>query len=126
MKMAALKPPKPRKAVQAVFYRNARGNEPLREFLDGLSAADRKSIGGNIGQVEWKWPNVGPPLIDGFGKGLCEVRVSLADRIARIYFGVEKGQMVLLHGVIKKTRKADPDDIALARRRLKDWLEHNP
>jgi phage-related protein len=126
MKAPAPKLPKPRKVVQAVFYRSPRGKEPLREFLDGLSPADRKSIGGNIAQVEWKWPNVGPPLIDGFGKGLCEVRIGLKDRIARVYFGVDKSQMVLLHGVIKKTQKADPDDIVLARQRLKDWLAHNP
>jgi len=126
MKSATPGKPKLEKAVQAAFYRSERGNEPVRDFLDDLSAADRKSIGGDIAQVEWKWPNVRSPLIDGFGKGLYEVRTGLKDRIARVYFGAEKCQMVLLHGVIKKTRKADQSDIALARERLKDWKNHNP
>jgi len=34
--------------------------------------------------------------------------------------------MILLHGVIKKTQKADQSDISLARERLKDWKKHNP
>jgi phage-related protein len=117
---------KPRKAIQAVFYRTARDNEPVREFLDGLTAADRKNIGGDIAQVEWKWPKVTKPLVDSFGKGLYEVRSSLRDRIARIYFGVEQAQMILLHGVIKKTQKADKADIELARERLKDWKSNVP
>jgi phage-related protein len=120
------RPQKPSKAIQAVFYRTVRGNEPVREFLDGLTAADRKTIGGDIGQVEWKWPKMSKPLVDGFGKGLYEVRSSLRDRIARVYFAVEKAQMILLHGVIKKTQKADQADIDLARDRLKDWKANVP
>jgi phage-related protein len=112
---------KPSKAVQAVFYRTGKGNDPVREFLEGLTPADRKNIGADIAQVEWKWPKVSKPLVDSVGKGLFEVRSSLQNRIARVYFGVEQGQMILLHAVIKKTQKADQADIDLARERLKDW-----
>jgi len=49
MKSATPGKPKLKKAVQAAFYRSERGNEPVRDFLDELSAADRKSIGGDIG-----------------------------------------------------------------------------
>ena len=66
------------------------------------------------------------PLGDSFGRGLTEVRSSLRDRIARVYFAVEKAQMILLHGVIKKTQKADTADIDLARDRLKDWKANVP
>ena len=88
--MKSATPGKQKKAVQAAFYRSERGNEPVRDFLDELSAADRKSIGGDIGQAEWKWPNVRSRLIDGFGKGLYEVRTGLKDRIVRVYFGSKK------------------------------------
>ena len=111
----------PAKVITAVFYKTAAGNEPVRDFLAGLSAADRKSIGGDIGQVERNWPKVSKPLVDGLGKGLFEVRTNLKDRIARVYFGVEQGKMALLHGIVKKTQKAPPPDVALARDRLKDW-----
>jgi phage-related protein len=51
------------------------------------------------------------------GDGLHEVRTNLADnRIARIFFYVDKRQrMVLLHGFVKKTQQTPARDLALAR-----------
>ncbi len=111
----------PTKVINAVFYKTAAGNEPVREFLRGLSSADTKAIGGHILKVECTWPDVKKPLVDGLKGGLCEVRISIKDRIARIFFCVEKGQMVLLHGIIKKTQKTPQSDLELARKRMQDW-----
>jgi phage-related protein len=54
------------------------------------------------------------------GRNLWEVRSRLPHgRIARVLFFVVAGQMVLLQGFIKKTRKASKPDIDLALRRMK-------
>ena len=46
------------------------------------------------------------PLCRNLGEGLWEVRSSLPSRrIARVLFCLVKGEMVLLHGFIKKTQK---------------------
>jgi phage-related protein len=37
--------------------------------------------------------------------GLWEVRCDITDGIARVLFTVKDGQMVLLHGFVKKTQK---------------------
>lgn len=121
-----MKAEKPKKAIQATFYMTDKGNEPVRDFLDGLTAHDRKSVGADIAQVEWKWPGVKGPLIDSFGKGLYEVRTNIKDGIVRVYFSVDGGKMILIHGLVKKTKKADPDDVKMARKRLKDWKDNNP
>jgi phage-related protein len=57
------------------------------------------------------------------GGGLYEVRSSLpGNRIARVLFCIEDGQMILLHGFIKKTRTALKSDLDLARDRKKEIL----
>jgi phage-related protein len=50
-----------------------------------------------------------------------EVRTSPANRIARTLFAAEGRQMVLLHGLIKKTQQTPFDDIKLAEKRFKEW-----
>jgi phage-related protein len=54
------------------------------------------------------------------GKGLWEVRSELPQkRIARVLFCIAEGNMILLHGFIKKTRKTPKadKDIALDRKK---------
>lgn len=109
-----------RKKLQAVFYRTGHGTQPVRDFLLGLSREDRRIIGTDIATVEFGWP-VGKPTCAPLGSGLWEVRSSLTtNRIARVIFMLHEGQMVLLHGFIKKTQKTPQSDLDLARKRMKE------
>jgi phage-related protein len=108
------------KRLPAAFFALPSGREPVREWLRGLSAEDRKVIGEDIKDVEFAWP-IGMPLCRALGHGLWEVRSTLPqNRIARILFGVQDGRMVLLHGFIKKTQKTPAADLNLATSRLKE------
>jgi Phage derived protein Gp49-like (DUF891) len=52
------------------------------------------------------------------GDGLYEVRTNLPQgRKARVLFCIHEGNMVLLHGFIKKTQKTPKKDLDLARER---------
>lgn len=107
------------KRLPAQFYRTEGGREPVREWLQGLNAADRKIIGGDISDVEFSWP-IGMPLVRSLGQGIWEVRSSLSSgRIARVLFYVESDYMVLLHGFMKKTQKTPQQEIDLAIKRMK-------
>ena len=110
------------KVIQARFFRTAAGNQPLREWLLGLDAANRKIIGGDIMAVELGWP-LGPPLVAGLGDGLYEVRSNLTGKrnISRVLFTVQGRFMVLLHGFIKKTQKTPDSDVKLARKRKREF-----
>ncbi len=57
------------------------------------------------------------PACRPLGDGLHEVRTNLTgNRIARVFFYVDKHQrMVLLHGILKKTRATPDSDLDLAR-----------
>jgi phage-related protein len=108
------------KRIPAAFYQSDTGSEPVREWLRSLPAEDRRILGYDIGVVEFGWP-IGMPVCRSLGDGLWEVRSSLSGgRIARVLFCIAEGQMVLLHGFIKKSQKTPAPDLALARRRQKE------
>ena len=71
-------------------------------------------------RAQWRWP-VGMPLCRPMGQGLWEIRTDLpSNRIARVLIALDEGVLVALHAFIKKSQKTPPDDVAIARRRLKE------
>lgn len=113
--------PAPR-PLRTLFFRTEAGNEPIREWLLDLPLADKKAIGADILAVQWKWP-VGKPLVDSLGGGLWEVRSSLGDCIARTFFIVVDEEIILLHGIIKKSRAAPKKELDLARKRQSHFMK---
>lgn len=110
----------PRK-VPVVFYRTAAGSEFVRDWLRGLDDEDRNAIGMDLMRVQFRWP-VGMPLCRPMGEGLWEVRSSLpGNRIARVLFCVHEEKILALSGFIKKTQKTPPAELALARKRMKEF-----
>ena len=115
--------PTDRPKLPVFFYRTRRGSEPVRDWLKTLPAEERRVIGFDLDRVQKQWP-VGMPLCRPLGSGLWELRSSLpGNRIARLMFFVEDDEIYVVHGFIKKTQKTLDDDIALARRRLKETKE---
>jgi len=107
------------KRIPARFYRNENGNEPVREWLRGLAAKEKRAIGIDIMTVEYGWP-IGMPTCRPLGRGLWEVRTSLETRIARVLFCVREDEMILLHGFIKKSQRTPAADLEIARKRQKE------
>lgn len=111
------------KRIEARFFKTPAGSEPVREWLKGLDAESRKSIGRDLKRLEFGWP-IGMPLCESMGDGLFQVRTDLhGNKIARVLFCVEKGKMHLLHGFIKKTQKTPKQELDLAKARRKEVLQ---
>ena len=104
--------------LAVLFFRSPAGNEPVREWLKSLPRDDCRTIGTAIKTVQFGWP-LGMPLVRKLSKGLWEVRIRLAGRIARVIFTTESGRMILLHGFIKKSQKTPAEELELAKTRLK-------
>jgi|SRR3990170_8798506 len=114
--MSAARPPE----TPVVFYRTAGGVEPVRDWLRTLPVEDRQCIGRDLALVQFGWP-VGMPLCRPLRAGLWEVRSTLPScRIARVLFFFHQGRIGVVHGFVKKTRKTPPEDIDLARKRMKE------
>ncbi|MBI3414984.1 MAG: type II toxin-antitoxin system RelE/ParE family toxin [Verrucomicrobia bacterium] len=108
--------------LRVVFFCTEAGNEPVREWLKSLPKEDCRTIGADILTVQYAWP-VGKLLVDSLGGGLWEIRSRLANRIARTIFIEVDEEIVLLHGFLKKTPKTPPDDLELARKRKRLYLQ---
>jgi phage-related protein len=94
----------------------------VRQWLQDLPKAERKIIGVNIMTVQFRWP-LGIPLVRSIASGIYEIRSTLPRRIARTLFSVHEGEIVLLHGFIKKTRKTPNEDRALALQRKNAYIK---
>lgn len=108
------------KKIAAVFFATNSGTEPVRDWLKSLPREEQKRIGDDIRTVEFGWP-IGMPVCRSLGKGLFEVRTKLKDRTARVLFTVEAGEMILLHGFIKKSQTTPATELDVARKRLQAW-----
>ena len=108
--------------VPVRFYRTAGGREPVLDWLRGLDKDDRRAIGLDLMRVQIGWP-IGMPLLRSLKEGLWEVRSTLpSQRIARLILCFHQQTLVVLHGFIKKTQKTPADDLALAKRRMKEVM----
>jgi phage-related protein len=106
--------------IPLVFYRSAGGREPVREWLKDMDRDDRLEIGADLQRVQYRWP-VGMPLCRSLGDGLWEVRTGLPSKtVARVLICFHDETLYALHGFVKKTRKTPPDDLELARKRMKE------
>ena len=114
---------KAERPLNVVFFKTDTGNEPVREWLKELSKEDCKAIGTDILTVQYAWP-AGKPLVDNLGDGLWEVRSRLNNRIARTLFAVVDEEIVLLHGFIKKQQRTPQDELDLAKKRKKQYLQN--
>jgi phage-related protein len=72
--------------------------------------------------VEFGWP-VGMPTCRSLTghKDLWEVRSKITGGIARIIFTFSNGEMILLHGFVKKTQKTPQNELDLAIKRRKEY-----
>lgn len=108
------------KKVAARFYLTAGGANPVRDWIVALAEPDRRTIGKDVQKVEFGWP-IGMPYCRPLGRGVWEVRSDLSSgRIGRVLFCLRDGEMILLHGFIKKSQKTPPHELDMAVRRMKE------
>lgn len=108
---------------KVVFYRTAQGTEPVREWLQMLDKPVRLHLGKAIQTLQRNGPALPMPYVDRLGGGLYELRERIGKVRYRIFYAFDGGRIVvLLHAATKDQRVAE-DDIAFARRRLKDYLK---
>jgi hypothetical protein len=84
-----------------------------RARISGLSAATSRKC-----NLVGRW---GLPLCRPLSGGLWEARSSLpSKREARVLFGFYDGMLVALHAFIKKAQRTPPEELAVARSRMKE------
>jgi phage-related protein len=106
--------------LSVLFYKTESSREPVREWLKSLRTEDKKEIGQDIKTAQFGWP-LGMPLIRKLEKDLWEVRSSIKDGIARVFFTVDGDTMILLHGFVKKSQATPQGELEVARERKRKY-----
>ena len=96
------------------YYIDDRGNNPVREFIAGLSLKERAKVLAYIDELKEQGHNLRRPLADYLGSGIYEPR----PRHNRVfYFFFMKDNVVLVHAIRKKTTKVLKNDFKLCVKR---------
>ena len=67
-------------------------------------------------------PDLGMPHTRAMGTGLFEMRLKSREGIGRVFYcTVVNRKIVMLHQFVKKTDKTPRKELAVARKRLKEW-----
>jgi phage-related protein len=69
-----------------------------------------------------------PGEVETLGDGLFALRVASGGAAIRLYFGIVEGGAVYLavRALNKKSKKAPPSELKLARSRLREWQQRRP
>ena len=109
---------------QAVFYRDASGPEPVREFLDSLDDDSQAAIEHQIGRLNLlsdATPYLPFPHSSQVDGELRELRCHYGRDLYRILYRRSEGLVILLHIFAKRSAKINQRDVRIAHERWEDF-----
>ncbi len=112
--------------MQAVYYRDRNGFQPVNEFIDALAPERQEELDFKIGLLN-RLRTTDPPLpfphssqVDG---QLRELRCHYGRDLYRIFYQRSGSLFVLLHVIEKRTGALPEAEIELAKARFADFRE---
>lgn len=113
----------PEQEWSIVFYVDAQGNEPVREFLTGLDLRTQARFDWSLEQLRVRNTRAREPLVRHIEEKLWELRRESDTNIYRLLYCFVPGRRILfLHGCQKKTPKTPRREITTAQERLEQFL----
>lgn len=109
---------------QAVYYRDADGAEPVREFIDGLDVKRRAALLRQIDRLNLlsdQVPHLPFPHSSQIAGELRELRCHMGSDHYRILYRRSDRLIVLLYAFPKATAKVPPGEINIAEERWADF-----
>jgi phage-related protein len=110
--------------MQAVYYRDDRGTEPVNDFIDILPPEHQESIDHSISMLNRLRSNDPPlpfPHSSQVQGQLRELRCHYGSRLYRIYYQRSGNLFVLLHVIEKRSAALPPADVNTATARFADF-----
>jgi phage-related protein len=111
-------------SFQAVFYRDASGREPVRDFLESLNDDAQAAIEHQIGRLNLlsdATPHLPFPHSSQVEGELRELRCHYGRDLYRILYRRSDQLLVLLHIFAKRSAKINHRDILTAQERWNDF-----
>ena len=115
---------------EIIFYKNAKGKEPVLEYMQELSENSSKDSRIKLNRINdyiqalsvYGTEQLSENYVKHLEGDIWELR-PLRDRI--LFAGVVDGKYVLLHQFMKKTQKTPVKEIKKAKKELKDFKERS-
>jgi phage-related protein len=111
-------------SFQAVFYRDASGREPVRDFLESLDEDSQAAIEHQIGRLNLlsdSTPHLPFPHSSQVEGELRELRCHYGRQLYRILYRRSDRLVVLLGIFAKRSARVDPREIRTAHERWEDF-----
>jgi len=107
------------------YYKKSSGAKPVEEWIDTLDLKLQLKIFRAFELLEQFNINLKAPYVKPLGDKLYELRIKDSKGIYRIiYFSYTDKSFIMLNGFVKKTSKTPPNEIELAKIRMKEVLEN--
>ena len=106
-----------------VFYTDARGNQPLLDFLSNLDLRTQARFDWSLEQLQLRNIRAREPLVRHLEGRVWELRRKSSTNIYRLLYAVlSRRRILLLHGFQKKTQTTPRREIVTAIRRLEEFI----
>lgn len=107
---------------KAIYYEDEHNSRPVEEFINELEPKAKAKVLARIEFLEEHWHELRRPYVDSLGDGLYEIRVIFSGNQVRILYAyMFKDYIVLLHGIIKKSKEVLRGDILKAKNRIDNF-----
>jgi hypothetical protein len=101
------------------FFVDEQDRAPVEDFLASLPMAHRAKLLALIRMLEHEGPSLPFPYCSQVRGKLRELRTQQGkDNLRLFYFGDARRTFILLHGIVKRSRKAPEQDIRIAEQRM--------
>lgn len=108
------------------YYEKEDGRFPAEEFILSLDEKMQAKIFHELILLENYGNELREPHSKSLGDGIFEVRAKYSSDITRVlYFFFVGKKIVLTNGFVKKTQKTPPEQIELAKKYRKDYLNRH-
>jgi phage-related protein len=108
---------------ELVFYETAGGNRPAEAWLREQGPKVQARFARIFDLLEEHGTSVTEPYVTHLRGKIWEVRVEQAKVQRRLlYFAAPGRKFVMLHGFVKKTRRAPSKEIDIAEHRMQDYM----
>lgn len=115
------------KSWRTVYYKNASGRVPVRDFIEQQDAKTQERIRADLGRLRRFGSALGFPYVRKLeGQEFWELRTRVGgDAYRTFYFAYSGRKFVLLHAFQKKSQKTPEKELDTAEARMKDYIERD-
>ena len=107
---------------EVIYFHDARGNRPARDFLRSLPEKVQVKVYKWIQLLEENGPNLPRPYADVLRDKIRELRVGFGSDHFRFLYFFHGKMAVLTHGFVKKTERVPDEEIEKAIKIRNDFL----